>query len=65
MLSPFKCVTVSKYIIDPKKIIFQINAENFIEKSAVVFKMTIYNFTELHRIKMYRELFYPLRKTSG
>ena len=42
--SPFKCAIISKYFIYPEKIIFQINAENAIVKSAVVFKIRLYDF---------------------
>ena len=41
MKSPFRYVIMSKYFIHPEKIIFQINAENFIEKS-VMFKILQY-----------------------
>ena len=42
MISPFKCVIGSKYFIYPEKIILQMNAKYFIEKSSAAFKLWRY-----------------------
>ena len=44
MISPFKYAILSKYYIYAEKVLFQINAENVTEKSAVIFKYGYINF---------------------